>query len=154
MSEYGIGSYDAKVAAIFSGGNPGKAVKLATSEDFQELKKCVVGTLFSLKTGGMDMVNAKVKEAAEFKKDIGEYLSLMRSWFRDVLIYKATKREDSLIFQEDVRGIEEMAGDCSFFDLDIILKSIDQAENRVRTNVNFDLTIEVFLLAIKERIQK
>lgn len=154
MAEYGIGAYDAKVAAIFSGGNPGKAIKLATSEDFQDLKKCVVGTLFSLKTGGMDVVSAKVKEAGEFKKDIDEYLSLMRSWFRDVLIYKATKKEDSLIFQEDIRGIEEMAEDCSFFDLDIILKSIDQAESRVRTNVNFDLTIEVFLLAIKERIQK
>ncbi len=154
MSEYGVGSYDAKVAAIFSGGNPGKAVRLATSEDFQDLKQCVVGTLFSLKTGGMDLVNVKIKEASEFKKNIEEYFSLMRSWFRDVLMYKATKREDSLIFQEDIRGIEEMAEDCSFFDLDIILKSITQAENRVRTNVNFDLTIEVFLLAVKERIQK
>ncbi|MCR5703922.1 MAG: DNA polymerase III subunit [Eubacterium sp.] len=154
MAGYGIGEYDAKVAAIFSAGNPGKAVKLATSEDFQDLKKCIVGTLFSLKTGGMDVVSNKVKEATEFKKVINEYMALMRSWFRDVLMYKATKNEEAIIFQEEVRSVEEMAEDCSFFDLDIILKSIDQAENRVRSNVNFELTIEVLLLAIKERIQK
>lgn len=154
MSEYGIGDYEAKVAATFANGNPGKAIKLATSEDFKELKKQVVGTLISLENGGMDVIAEAVKKAAEFKKQIDEYFSLMRMWFRDILMYKATEREDGLIFQDDYIVIKNMAEKCSFYDVDIILKSIDQAEKRIGSNVNFDASIEVLFLVIKERIQK
>ena len=34
-SQYGVGDYEARVAATFSNGNPGKAIKLATSEEFK-----------------------------------------------------------------------------------------------------------------------
>lgn len=154
MSEYGIGDYEAKVAATFANGNPGKAIKLATSEDFKDLKKQVVGTLISLEKGGMDVIAAAIKSAGEFKKQIDEYFSLLRIWFRDMLVYKATQSDASLIFQDDYITIESMSENCSFYDIDIILKSIDQAEGRIHSNVNFDATIEVLFLVIKERMQK
>lgn len=154
MSEYGVGDYEAGVAATFANGNPGKAIKLATSEDFKELKKQVVGTLISLEKGGMDVIAEAMKGAAEFKKQSGEYFSLMRVWFRDILIYKATGNDESLIFQDDYIIIKNMAESCDFYDIDIILKSIDQAEKRIGANVNFDSSIEVLFLVIKERIQK
>lgn len=47
-SQYGVGDYEARVAATFSNGNPGKAIKLATSEEFKELKQYVVGMFMSL----------------------------------------------------------------------------------------------------------
>ena len=154
MSEYDIGDYEAKVAAAFSGGNPGKAVKLATSDDFKELKQQVAGTLIALEKGGMDVIAQTVKTAAEFKKQIEEYFSLLRIWFRDMLMYKATGSDDKLIFQDDYMTIEKLSENCSYYDIDIILKSIDQAEGRIHSNVNFDATIEVLFLAIKERMQK
>lgn len=153
MSEYGVGDYEARVAATFANGNPGKAIKLATSEDFKELKKQVVGTIISLEKGGMDVIAEAIKHATEFKKQINEYFSLMRMWFRDILMYKATGSDESLIFQDDYIIIRNMAESCSFYDIDIILKSIDQAEKRIGSNVNFDASIEVLFLAIKERIQ-
>ena len=154
MSEYGVSSYEANVAAVFSGGNPGKAIKLATSEDFKDLKQHVTGMLMSLERGGMDIITAHIKEAASFKKQIGEYFSLMRIWFRDVLIYKATRNIDSLIFQDDYKLIQEMSEKTDYFDLNNILKAIDDAESRIKSNVNFDVTMEVLFLAVKERIKK
>ena len=47
-----------------------------------------------------------------------------------------------------------MSEHCSFYDVDIILKSIEQAKKRIDSNVNFDASIEVLFLVIKERIQK
>ena len=91
MWEYGIGAYEASVAAVFSGGNPGKAVELATSEDFKDLKNHVVGALLSLEKGGMDVISNNVKEAASFKKQIDEYFSLIRIWFRDVYYIRLQK---------------------------------------------------------------
>lgn len=154
MSEYGVSNYEAGVAAVFSGGNPGKAIKLATSEDFKELKQHVVGMLISLERGGMDIITTHIKEAGSFKKQIGEYFSLMRIWFRDVLIYKATRNIDSLIFQDDYKFIQEMSEKTNYFDLNNILKAIDYAESRIKSNVNFDVTMEVLFLAVKERIKK
>lgn len=154
MSEYGVSNYEANMAAVFSGGNPGKAIKLATSEEFKELKKNVVGMLMSLERGGMDIINSHIKEAATFKKQMDEYFSLMRSWFRDVLLYKGTKNIDSLIFQDDYRLIKEMSEKLEYLDINVILKAMDYAENRIKSNVNFDVTMEVLFLTIKERIKK
>lgn len=153
MAEHGIGDYEARVAAAFANGNPGKAVKLATSEDFKDLKKAVIGAVMSLESGGMENIAGLIKTANEFKKQIDEYFTLIRIWFRDVLMYKATGNEEMLIFQDDYREIEKMSEKCSYFDLDIILKSIDQAEHRTETNVNFDVTMEVMLLSIRDRIK-
>lgn len=153
MSEYGVSNYEAKVAAAFSGGNLGKAMKLATSEDFKELKQHVVGTLTSLERAGMDIISSCIKEAGSFKKQMEEYFSLMRIWFRDLLLYKAAGDIDRLIFQDDYKLIQEMSEKTSYFDLNNILKEIDYAESRIKSNVNFEVTMEVLLLAMKERIK-
>lgn len=152
MSEYGIGAYEASVAAVFSGGNPGKAVELATSEDFKDLKNHVVGALLSLEKGGMDIISNNVKEAASFKKQIDEYFSLIRIWFRDVLLYKASKSDDKLVFQDDYKLIEEMSEKIDYYGINIILQQLDKAQSRIKSNVNFDVTMEVLFLAIKERM--
>ena len=150
-SQYGVGDYEARVAATFSNGNPGKAIKLATSEEFKELKQYVVGMFMSLEKGGMDIIGEAIKKTGTFKKQIDEYFSLMRNWFRDILVYKATKEEDQIIFQDEYMTIEKMSQTYSFDDINDILKAIDLAESRIKSNVNFDSTIEILLLSIKEK---
>ena len=153
-SEYDVSDYEAKVAISFANGNPGKAIKLATSEDFADLKKTVVVTVISLRKGGMDAVANDIKKAADFKKQIDEYFAIMRIWFRDILLYKASRNEEKIIFQDEYITIKEMSDIFTFEGLDIIFKSIDQAESRIKSNVNFEVTMEVLFLAIKERIQE
>lgn len=150
-SQYGVGDYEARVAATFSNGNPGKAIKLATSEEFKELKQYVVGMFMSLEKGGMDIIGEAIKKTGTFKKQIDEYFSLMRIWFRDILVYKATKEEDQIIFQDEYMTIEKMSQTYSFDDINDILKAIDLAESRIKSNVNFDSTIEILLLSIREK---
>lgn len=154
MAEYNIGSYEAKVAAAFANGNPGKAVKLATSEEFKDLKQQVTGTLSTLDKAGMDVISQRIKEAGEFKKQMEDYFSLMRTWFRDVLLYKSTGDTEGLIFQDDYHDIISMSDKLSYFHINVILKLIDQAWSRINSNVNFDVTMEVLFLSIKERIKK
>ena len=98
----------------------------------------------------MDIITIHIKEAASFKKQIEEYFSLMRIWFRDVLLYKATRDIDSLIFQDEYKIIQEMAEKMEYAGLNKILKAIDNAQSRINTNVNFDVTMEVLFLTIKE----
>ena len=120
-------------------------------EEFKELKQYVVGMFMSLEKGGMDIIGEAIKKTGTFKKQIDEYFSLMRIWFRDILVYKATKEEDQIIFQDEYMTIEKMSQTYSFDDINDILKAIDLAESRIKSNVNFDSTIEILLLSIKEK---
>ena len=153
MTEYGINEYSARMAAVFSGGNPGKALRQATSEEFKELKDRLIDILQSLETSGMDVISSSVKQIAELKKQAEDYFYLLRLWFRDTLIYKATGRKEQLIFQDNYKAIESQAKNCSYLDINMILQSIDQAQNQIKANVNFDSVMEVLFLTIKERIQ-
>lgn len=154
QTDYGINDYDARVAAAFSGGNPGKAVKLATSDEFNELRDEVVFSITSVVNGNMADITAAIKRASDYKNDIEEYVSILRIWFRDVLVYKACKNEQMLIFQNEQVNIMDMNKMYRYSDINMILKAIDEAGNRFKSNVNFDATLEVLFLAIKERIRK
>ena len=154
MSEYDISSYEAGVAAAFSEGNPGKAVKFAASEDFKELKDQLVGMILSLEHAGMDIISENIKKAGQYKKHLDEYFDLLRIWFRDVLMYKATGISEKIIFQDEYKMVEEMSDKISYYNLDNIQKAIDNAQDRIRVNANFDITMEVLFLDIKGRIGK
>ena len=71
-------------------------------------------------------------------------------WYRDVLIYKATKNIDRVIFAEQLNYIKERARKSSYEGIENILKAIENAKARLRANVNFDLVMELLLLTIKE----
>lgn len=153
-TDFGINDYDASVAAAFSGGNPGKAVKLATSEDFNALRDEVVLSITSIVNGSMADVTAAIKRASDYKSDIEEYISILRIWFRDILVYKSCKKQDMLVFQSEQVNIMEMCKSYKYSDINVILRAIEEAANRLKSNVNFDATLEVLFLTIKERIRK
>lgn len=46
--------------------------------------------------------------------------------------------------------LAEQAKNCSYEGLEDILKSIDKVKLRLKANVNFDLVIELLIMAIKE----
>ena len=71
-------------------------------------------------------------------------------WYRDVLIYKATGNEKSLLFGEDVRIIRQQAEMLTYEKIETIMKAIDKAKVRLKANVNFDIVMEMMLLTIKE----
>ena len=50
--------------------------------------------------------------------------------------------------------LAEQAKNCSYEGLEDILKSIDKVKLRLKANVNFDLVIELLIMAIKEAMQE
>lgn len=154
QTDFGISDYNARVAAAFAEGNPGKAVKLATSEDFNCLRDEVVNTITSIVNGNMADVTAAIKRAGDYKSNIEEYLNLCRIWFRDVLIYKSCKSQERLIFQSEYVNIKGMCEVYRFQDINTILIALDETQSRIRANVNFDAALEILFLVIKERIKK
>ena len=72
------------------------------------------------------------------------------AWYRDVLMYKATKDLDRLIFKDQIQFIKNQARVSSYEGIELILDSLEKAKARIKANVNLELTLELLFLTIKE----
>ena len=64
----------------------------------------------------------------------------------------AAGSEEQLIFREQALEIRRQAEKSTYHGLQQILEAIETADRRIRANVNFDLTMELLAMTIKENI--
>ena len=130
MEKYHIPDYQAEVCTAFARGNVGKAERLAQSEQFAELKSHLLHLLRHLRDMEVYELTEAVRSASEYKTEINDYLDLMALWFRDVLLFKATRQIDGLVFAEEINAISAQAQKSSYEGLERILKALEKAKVR------------------------
>lgn len=150
MQELQIPDYKAQVCAAFARGNIGKAKMLASSEDFDKIKDEAVTLLKYIDDMEINEITQAIKRMNEYKLEINDYLDILAIWYRDALLFKATKDVNHLIFKEEIQYIKKAASKSTYEGIENILKALDTAKRRLSANVNFDLTMELLLLTIKE----
>lgn len=150
MKEYQIPDYQADVCVAFAQGNVGRAIQLASSEDFNEMKASALQLMKRVQEIEVYEMSAAVKQINDYKLEIGDYFDLMMVWYRDVLYFKATGDVNNLIFKDEVYDIKRQAEKSSYAGIETIIQALQTAHTRLNANVNFDLVIELLLLTIKE----
>lgn len=150
MEQMEIPDYKADVCVAFAQGNMGKAIMLATSEHFNEIKEEAIHLLRNINEMDMNDLVQAVKRCAAYKLEINDYLDVIAIWYRDVLIYKATRNVDRVVFSDQLKYIKERTNKSSYEGIEIILDALEKAKARLKANVNFELTMELLLLTIKE----
>ena len=150
MSHYQIPDYQADICTAFAQGNVGKAIQLASSDDFNELKAAALQLLKRLEDIDLYELGAAIKQIGEFKLKVQDYFDLMMIWYRDILYFKATNDVNKLIFKDEVYDIKKQAATHSYQGIETIIEALQKAKVRLNANVNFDLVIELLLLTIKE----
>jgi hypothetical protein len=150
MNEKHIPDYQADISAAFAQGIVGKAVKLASSDEFNELKESALSLIKRLDDIDLYELGAAVKQIAEYKLKVQDYFDLIMVWYRDVLYMKATNDVNGLIFKDEVYDIKKQAAKHSYQGIEAILEALEKAKIRINANVNFDLVIELLLMTIKE----
>lgn len=145
-----IPDYLADVSASFSGGNIGRALRYASSEDFSRMKEEVVHLLKYVDDMTFGEIMDAVTSLSQNKGNTEEFLDLCMMWFRDVLLYKATQNINGLCFKEEISALKNQASKRSFENLDNIIKAFDKAKLRLNANVNFEVTIELLILTVKD----
>ena len=91
-----------------------------------------------------------MKKINEYKLEISDYLDIMSIWYRDVLLFKATTDANSLVFREELQAIRKVVARCSYEGIETVIRALDKAKKRLEANVNFELTMELLFLDIKE----
>ena len=150
MEQLQVPDYKAEVCVAFARGNVGKAKSLASSEDFENVKNEALSLLKYIKDMELHEIVAAIKKITEYKFEINDYLDIMAIWYRDILLFKATKDANHLIFREELPALRQVATRSSYEGIENIIKALDKAKARLNANVNFDLTMELLLLEMKE----
>lgn len=145
-----VPDYKAEVCAAFARGNIGKAKMLATSEDFENVKAEALSLLKYIQDLDLNELVAAVKKITEYKLEIKDYLDICAIWYRDALLFKATNDMNHLIFREEIQALRRTAQRSSYEGIENIIKALDMAKKRLEANVNFELVMELLMLAIQE----
>lgn len=157
--------YKAMLCASFARGNVGKALDLASNEKFDNLKNGTIELVSKLKTleihDMMDRVHEILAPDEESEKTskkgidtaaLEDFFDVLIFLFRDMLVYKATENEDHLIFSDKISYIRSVTETCSYTQIDQMIHDLERAKNRINSNVNIDLALELMLLAVKENL--
>lgn len=142
--------YEAEVQAAFAQGNIGKAEDALDSAYFGEITR---KALYILKYASrmefhewLDLLKSLVKE----RQNVYDCLDIFQLWFRDVLMFKATREVDHLVFKQEINFIKEQASQRSYEGIENVIDAADKAKTRLKANVSFELVIELLYLTIRE----
>lgn len=166
--------YKARLAASFAQGNVGKAILLSENEDFEKLKDGTIDLMSRLDrlavnemTDRLQLLLTANTEKAESSEDddqedkkakskkldpiiMENFLDILMSLIRDMLVYKAEDSPNHLIFADKLSYISSVTKKCTYKDLDDMRKAVDEARSRIKSNVNALLTLEMLMLNLKE----
>ena len=152
MEQIQVPDYQADICVAFAQGNIGKAVRLASSEDFTAIKASAMSLIRNVGKMEISEIIDFVKDIQEYKITIQDYLDILALWYRDMVYYKATKDIDGIVFQDELRIIRETVKRCSYEGVEEVMQAIESAKTRLNANVKFVLTMELLFLVIKENI--
>lgn len=151
MERLHIPDYQAEVDASFAQGSIGKAKEAATSEEFSTMTQNALKILKYANKMEVYELADEIRNLAADKQNINDYLDIFQFWFRDVLMFKATREIDNLVFKQEINFIKEQASLRSYENLEKILEALDKTKVRLRANVNFELALELLFLTIREK---
>ena len=165
MEECHVVDYKAMLCASFARGNVGKALELASNEKFETLKNGAIELISKLSGleiyDMMDRVHTLLAPSEEDEKNskkgidtvlLEEFMDILLFLFRDMLVFKATGEGDHLIFSDKISYIRSATQNCTYKGIDSIIKHLETVKNRISSNVNIDLALELMLLGIKENL--
>ncbi|MGX8714909.1 MAG: ATP-binding protein, partial [Lachnospiraceae bacterium] len=146
--KFGADERTAGAAAALARGNPGRAIALFQSEEFTNMHAKTIELLKSIPDKPLYQL---LSDLTDLKGEIDEVFETMKLWYRDVVIFKATRDSNLLIFKDEKKAVMAAADRISFNGLDEIQGAIEKAQVRLRSNVSFELTAMLLLTTLQEQ---
>lgn len=142
---------EAYMYASCSGGNIGKALETAASETFSQMRHDIINTAVSLTEKDLIGIFSSVSCFENYKDNIQEALDILYMFYRDAATVKLFGENSKFVIQRDKKSIlknfvSKFSGKSIFDKCDVIL----DAKKNLKFNSNFQMTLEVMLLKLKE----
>lgn len=153
VEKKGIDEKEAKAYASFSSGILSKALHLIDSEEFNELRSGIEKFIEYNLSKKVINILALISYLEKNKGDLNRILDLTITYFRDIMVIKEGIIDEVVINTDRVDFLREKAMEFNFSQIAKIIDIIEDAKSKIRSNCNFQLTMEVMLLNIQEVVR-
>ena len=133
-------------------GNIGMAVAIVSSEEFQDLKELTLSILRYIHEIESYEIADKVKEYKKYKNRIEDFFDIFLMWFRDIMLLKADNSVNAeaakkkIIFKNEYAYLKKQEDKLDLEAIDYVIGKIHRARVRIKSNVNFDATLELLIV--------
>lgn len=146
LLEQGISSSQAKLFARLSYGSPGQALAKLKDDNFLNERQRALEYCRKLQDGGTEECFEVAASLNEEEDE--EILDLMAGWWRDLLVWQASRSEKLLVNIDLYDTIRQ--GNLPLKSLKSALLELEKARQRLRYNANRKLCLEVMTLKINQ----
>jgi DNA polymerase-3 subunit delta' len=153
IDRHGVAAGQARFLASLSGGQLGRAVTWATSEDALQMRTRVLDLLERLEHADpLDRLDA-AEELAKDKDQLPELLDIALFWYRDLLVWKETPDEALLVNLDRKDAIASLAPTVDAAELNSRIAAVSDAKDALRRNVHPRLALEALFMRINPTTQ-
>lgn len=149
----GIEEERAQLLAIFSRGSIENALNLSQSSEFSMMREDIQQYIqIMLDKNIVEILNIP-NNMEKYRGKIIALLDMMINYFRDIILLKENVNKNMLINVDKLVFIQNMNGKISYSQLSRIIDIIEDAKSKIKSNCNFNISIQVMSLNIYEVIK-
>ncbi len=138
------------ICVAFSRGNLGRAAELYQSEVFSDWYQRLMMIVKSIKRMNSVDMRIEIAKLKETCPDLSDALDMLELWYRDLTMYMVTKDMNELIFKGEAKALMSAASASSYNGVQEIMSRIQVCRDRLKANVNPELSLELLFLTMKE----
>lgn len=149
----GVDEKRASLLANFSRGSMQKAIELSNSEDFYMMREEIQKYVQTFLSGNLIEIMDIQNSIEKYKDQIISVLDLMINYFRDIMMAKENIDKSMIINLDKLTFIKNMSRKITYSQLSKIIGIIEDTKDKLRSNCNFNISIQVMTLNIYEVIK-
>ena len=149
----GIEPNRANLLSSFSRGSMKKALELASSNEFYEMKENVQKYIETILSKNMVEILDIPTQIEQYKGEIINVLDMMINYFRDIMICKEHVNKSMIINADKLVFIQNMSSKITYYQISKIIDIIEDTKIKIKGNCNFNVSIQVMSLNIYEVIK-
>ncbi|WP_195940838.1 DNA polymerase III subunit [Romboutsia sp. 1001713B170131_170501_G6] len=153
LIQKGVDEQRVQLLATFSRGSIEKALELSESSEFALMREEIQSYIERLLDKNIvDILDISL-DIEKYRGDIFNILDIMINYFRDIMFIKEKIDRDMIINSDKITFLQNMSKKISYSQVSKIIDIIEEIKKKIRSNCNFNISMQVMALNIYEVIK-
>ena len=149
----GVDEQRAQLLATFSRGSIEKALELSESAEFAIMREDIQSYIQTILDKNIIEILEIPNNMDKYKKEVISILDMMVNYFRDMMLLKEKVDKSMIINSDKITFIQNMSKKITYSQVSKIIDIIEQTKKKIKSNCNFNISIQVMALNIYEVIK-
>lgn len=153
LMKNGVDEKRAQLLATFSRGSIEKALELSESAEFAIMREDIQSYIQTILDKNIIDILEIPNNMDKYKKEVISILDMMVNYFRDMMLLKEKVDKSMIINSDKITFIQNMSKKITYSQVSKIIDIIEETKKKIKSNCNFNISIQVMALNIYEVIK-